>query len=350
MTTQEKTLDDSLIKPILYLFDNDQIYDLLMFDRVHNSILSLLKSALSDHCFSSNKQVVLIQRYSIYNSDWADEWITKFYEWIKPLTKTWILDNGEINGKDYGFEPSYKANFPSSLNLGTFPSQIMFKVPKGETAMISWLGWTYKENPVDLDNAVSVDVSDWSRYSQQFTASKDNDLEVTLDSSKWLFNSCVITGKATIFDNSGLVLYKSLDNTLSRILGKLQLTACQVLTGITATVKTDLQVFEGCRKYPMYIGNFGVKDPYHGLEKITFSAPVFQYVPDSYFYATLIYANNDYWRKNKDIPSQDIKADLGKKLTIYHDKDNEIFNIVQSDTYGFFNKWRDELAEKNPQG
>lgn len=349
MLTPEKTLDDSLIKPLLYLFDNDQIYDLLMVDKIDQRIIDLIGSGLKDHfpfpyvlddskkaTYSANKVVMLFQRYSVYEIDWAKEWSTKFYEWIKTLTRTWLLTNDEINGKAYGFEPLYKATLPSSLDLSV-PNTVKITVTKGKTAIISWLGWTYRDSLVDLDNGTDSMVSDWSRYSQQFTASIDKDSEFTLDSSKWLINSCVITGEAKIIGDSSLILYNSsrssLDITLGKILGKLRLTTCQVLTKCDAEITTTFP----CNWVQRYGNELYSNYLYGRILALKYINPLFQTVPTSYHNVFIQLANNDYW-KTKKVPTE-----KSRKFTIVYNEQSEVMTLfpcfIKND---FFHTYRNE--------
>lgn len=366
-------MSESLIKDIplevpfkasLNCFDADQTYDLLACSKVDVSICNLIKNKLGNHSLplDLDLSIYLIDRFTPDDSKWCNEWVTKTYEYLKVLSRTWLLGNGEINGSDYGFEPPYKATLPSALDLPDFPNEVQIVCQKGKSLTITWL--EYDDESPQNEFIKNEKVYEYTKRNKTLFSTDKEENKITLKTKNWLHNSLVITsfndkGKEVtekyyklrgLFDNQiPLLMYENLDETWNKIITQLRLTDCQVLTGVTATVKTDLEIFEGNRKYPMNVENFGAQDPYYGLEEIAFSAPVFQKVPDNYYYASLIYANNDYWQKNKNNATQ-VKEDLGKKLSIYYDKDNEDFNIIQSDTYGFFHKWRDELIENNPTG
>ena len=313
-------------KTFLYLFDNDQIYDLLMFDRIDSRILSALSQAFGDHACFVNNMVGLYQRYAVVPADWCSEWTTKVYKFLVPLTRTWILTDGLLNGSYYGFNPLYKMGSIDSFGFGDFPKTLKLKVPQGKTVQVSWMAWTYSEKVVDLDTLVGGYITDWSRYSQVFNAT-NGDLEVELDCSHWLFCSCVINGNGQFIGLSDtekqLVSYNSLDSVLNKINSVLNLPTCQVLMGF------DYEQTLSKRKYSTWF-SVPFDEPYK------YTNPSFASVPDWYFYASLIYGRDLVQTFGFEGIVPDVKTDLGKRISVvkYDSNGKEVTGTADFSFYG----------------
>lgn len=313
-------------KTFLYLFDNDQIYDLLMFDRIDSRILSALSQAFGDHACFVNNMVGLYQRYAVVPADWCSDWTTKVYKFLVPLTRTWILTDGLLNGSYYGFNPLYKMGSIDSFGFGDFPKTLKLKVPQGKTVQVSWMAWTYSEKVVDLDTLVGGYITDWSRYSQVFNAT-NGDLEVELDCSHWLFCSCVINGNGQFIGLSDtekqLVSYNSLDSVLNKINSVLNLPTCQVLMGF------DYEQTLSKRKYSTWF-SVPFDEPYK------YTNPSFASVPDWYFYTSLIYGRDLVQTFGFQGVVPDVKADLGKRISVvkYNSNGKEVTGTAAFSFYG----------------
>lgn len=287
------------IKPVLYLFDNDQTYDLLRFQNVDGSISGLI----SDLGFEING-INLIDCFSPSSSAWADQWTTKFINALWKLSRTHLLYNAEINGQAYGFEPKFKSNRVSSLGYPEQPETVDLVVKKGNAVTITWLYKDDDDYPESLPNC-----NTWTKAARSYQATSE-DLTVTLPCGDWLFNSCVINGNGSLnvaTNIKQILLYKYLDRTLAKINSSIALTNCEVLTGITAKVDTAVQIFQGSRAYPFY-GQLQYNPVLTNF--ISFSAPTFQQVPDNYFFCGLVKANNNAWNNGR------IGNDIGKKIGI----------------------------------
>ena len=287
------------IKPVLYLFDNDQTYDLLRFQNVDGSISGLI----SDLGFEING-INLIDCFSPSSSAWADQWTTKFINALWKLSRTHLLYNAEINGQAYGFEPKFKSNRVSSLGYPEQPDTVDLVVKKGNAVTITWLYKDDDDYPESLPNC-----NTWTKAARSYQATSE-DLTVTLPCGDWLFNSCVINGNGSLnvaTNIKQILLYKYLDRNLAKINSSIALTNCEVLTGITAKVDTAVQIFQGSRAYPFY-GSLQRNPVLTNF--ISFSAPTFQQVPDNYFFCGLVKANNNAWNNGR------IGNDIGKKIGI----------------------------------
>lgn len=343
---EDSIKDIPLIAPFkasLNCFDCDQTYDLLACSKVTSEIYNLIRdNSIGDHFLplSNDLSIYLIDRYTPDNHKWCDEWTIKTYPFLKTLSRTWLLNNNEINGRAYGFEPRYKATLPSELNLPDFPSEVQISVKKGKSVVITWLEFDCgSPQPSFVRNG---GVYEWTKKSKTLRGREKEDFNITLVTANWLHNSVVITS----FDEKDketdekcytlrglnelqipLLMYENLEQTWNNIINQLIITTCEVLSGVTATVKTTCN------------------GPNISREEINFSTPLFQQVPSDYYYASLICANNNYWKDGTTG-----KADIGKKLTVYHDKEQKFLFLKQLDTYGFFDKWREGIKETNPIG
>jgi hypothetical protein len=385
------------------IFDTDNIYDLLFADRVDLSIIPLINNALGNH-LPSLGVIWLIERYCPNTAPWAANWTTLAYDFLKPLTRTHLLTNGEVNGSAYGFEPEYKADLPGNLTLAKFPDRVTLKVHKGQTVSITWLershqwdtspnrqdvleheidyalisskkivnaqggeqvitikidnlicgtmaidgNYQFLGNPDDINKifkaglpytsfanwqsaetfgqeiqikfpkqkkAITVEwlekgisvknarycdkvgnlITCWHREERIYTAPKEEDLEVKLDSSFWLINSCVITGDGLLVGITNaqkeLIMYEFLDKTLKDIFNQLNLTECKVLIGCDAII-TSTWIFARNDISGWY-------SPYYwGVTRsVEYNNPIFSVVPENY---SFIYLESKDFNKGRE--------------------------------------------------
>jgi hypothetical protein len=293
------------IKPALYLFDNDQTYDLLKFENVDDSIAELI----SELGFEING-INLIDCFTPDGYAWADQWSTKFINAFWKLSRTHLLNNAEINGQAYGFEPKFKATIADTLGFSELPDSINLIVPKGKTVTITWL---YKDLTPDEEGTGYPEslppCNTWSKAARIYQAISEN-LTIKLEPKEWLFNSCVITGEGelqTTNEVKRVLLYQYLDDTLALIDSKIQLTDCEVLTGITVKVDTAIQNWQQMR---IHLDSSAYAELPIQTHSITYFAPTFQRVPDNTFFCSLLKANNNAWKNGV------VGHDIGKKIGI----------------------------------
>ena len=318
------------IKPVLYLFDNDQTYDLLRFQNVDGSISGLI----SDLGFEING-INLIDCFSPSGSAWADQWTTKFINALWKLSRTHLLYNAEINGQAYGFEPKFKSNRVSSLGYPEQPETVDLVVKKGNAVTITWL---YKDDDDYPESLPSCNT--WTKAARSYQATSE-DLTVTLPCGDWLFNSCVINGNGSLnvaTNIKQILLYEYLDRTLAKINSSIALTNCEVLTGITAKIDTAVQILQGSRAYPFY-GQLQYNPVLTNF--ISFSAPTFQQVPDNYFFCGLVKANNNAWNNGR------IGNDIGKKIGIKYFTNYKSISLYFIDTSNNYFSKNKEVEPNN---
>jgi hypothetical protein len=297
------------IKPALYALDNDQTHDFMMVDG--SKVDSNIKSAFNglDEHFPVLGHVWVIDRFTPDNHNWCDEWTSKFYPLLKEISRTWLVENDEYNGVNYGFEQKHPS-FPNTLSLGEFPSKLKIKIPKEKTVILTWL----EKQDGNKVKGITNDVSIWEKSFKIFE-SRDKERIEEIDCSKWLMNSCVITGDSYELMNGSydLILYSKLDETISRIELRLNIPQIQVLTGIKITVDSYFT-----------LGNVGLGDGNLWQEYVKIDTPLFQVVPESYYFCSLVKANNNIW-KNGNIGTnigRYASVSLGNSIAIGYYSDN----------------------------
>jgi hypothetical protein len=326
------------IKPPLYLFDPDQTHDLLWSERIDGRISALLSNSFQNHGpFSgSSLPVVLVDRY-IPGGDsipWASEWTTTYFEFLKPLSRTHLLTDGEINGSAYGFTPEYQANLPGTLNLkAAWPETVKVKVSKGQTGLISWLERAHSETHAgQYCPQVSNQIQVWMRRHKVITAFED--LEVELDCRLWLHNSVVLQN-ATLEGISNaqrrLFNYADLDNVLEDCYGQFNISECKVLTRCEAVATTKWTSAWG----------FHVEGSQNYDPRIDFGNPFFQSVPSQYSFASLVYAVPPKRNDKPLFTTETPRTDLGRPLQLIASiSDNDVFFSLVIFDDNHFIRWR----------
>ena len=308
------------------IFDADGIYDLLIASNIDNRIVSLL----NNNHFIKPLTINLIQRIGFESYLWASEWTNKVYEFLKPLSRTALLTNGEVNGSVYGFTPEYTANIPNTLSLPLFPNEVTLKVYPQSTVTITWLQSSHYGVSSTYCNKVSNLISCYEKRVKVVTA-RDKEVEVKLNSQYWLWNSVVIQGNGLLVGITNgqkeLILYDYLQQTLDSVYGQFDISECKVLTGVTATVSNISITAEGGLQYPPV--------PSFSNESIEWSNPVFQSVPENYYFTYLETSSNSYGRK---------------PLVIYYENQKSLTIELKPQKLSYFEKWRDRLIEKEPCG
>lgn len=287
------------IKSAIYPCDPFQTHDVLMVDsgKVDGNIRSAFYQ-FGEH-FSSLGSVWVVDRYSVYDFGWADEWTIKIFPLLKELSRTWLVENGEYNGVNYGFEKRHPS-FPSTFNLGTFPDKVKLKVSKGKSVSITWLQLNEGSQIKGLDNSVSI----WEKQYYIVHAGTE-DISLEFDSSQWLLNSCVVSEGGQLVDgNYSLVLYSNFDATLGKIKSKLNIPKIEVLTAVDFDYKADYAVSSGFSPTGYYaydsvslFNSFLSIWAHSQSSSVSVSAyknPLFQVVPDSYCFAWIQLANNNF--------------------------------------------------------
>ena len=238
----------------------------------------------------------LISSKKIVNAQGGEQVITIKIDNL--ICGTMAIDgNYQFLGNPDDIDKIFKAglpytSFPNWQNAETFGQEIQIKFPRQKKAItVEWL-----EKGISVKNARYCDkvanlITCWHREERIYTAPKDEDLEVKLDSSFWLINSCVITGDGSLTgisnDQKGLIMYQSLKQTLDNITDQLNISACKVLIRFDATISNTFGIsynnpYWGSLEAFYAIAVALYKVPY---SEVTYSNPFFSEVPDFYHYA-----------------------------------------------------------------
>ncbi len=210
-----------------------------------------------------------------------------------------MVENGEYNGVNYGFEKRHPS-FPSTFNLGTFSDKVKLKVSKGKSVSITWLQMNEGSRIKGLDNSVSI----WEKQYYIVHAGTE-DISLEFDSSQWLLNSCVVSEGGQLVDgNYSLVLYSNFDAILGKIKSKLNIPKIEVLTAVDFDYKADYAVSSGFSPGGYYaydsvsLFNSFLSIWAHSqstsVSVFPYKNPLFQVVPDSYCFAWIQLANNNF--------------------------------------------------------
>lgn len=329
------------IKPHLYLFDPDQTHDLLWVDKIDSRFCTLITNAFQRHSLfdGGNPPISLIERY-IINSDyipWAEEWTTIYYQFLKTLSRTFLLNNKELTGESYGFTPQYKATLPPSLSLGaSWPQELTIKVNKGSLGIVSWLESAHKEiSSGQYCSQVSETIQVWQRNYKIIDAiNSEDDIFVNLNCNFWLHNSVVLQNASIEnLNNAGkrLLLYSELSSVLGSCMSQFNLTPCLLLTDCSVTVTTT------------WTRQFGVhvEGTYRYDDRLEFTSPVFQAVADSFCYTALIYAIPPKRNDIKYLSSEQEREDLGNIPSLAAKiRDGQISFNFETDYINYFIEWK----------
>jgi hypothetical protein len=308
-------------------FDQDNTHDSLFAQRIKPAILSLLKNAL-DHrgIFDNPFPFCLIERIAVGAlNPWADNWTGKMFDFLKELSRTFILDDGYLNGSAYGFEPQYTADLPDLIDLEEYHTdKITVRVPGGATGILTWLERTHDEQSAPYCSKLTNRLTIAMRRSRLFKNTAAQPLEIEIYTKNWLHNSVCFQGVELVGltgNQADFLLYDQMQSFLDFLMGELNLTPCKVLTGMTAKVTAEGRMIG--------IGNYE-----SNIKTKEAILPIFNLVPNSFF--------NCYLHKATG-------GDQGNMTTIFN-KENQILQINTSYAYSFFKAWEDTLTKTNPRG
>ncbi|WLT39548.1 hypothetical protein NON20_08725 [Synechocystis sp. B12] len=272
------------------------------------------------------------------------------FEFLKKLSRTHILDNGELNGSAYGFEPEYQADLPDSLDLDDYlpPPILPVTVPPNSEGTITWqeiegaLTWqekveaitgqkvekgkTWEEVSETLTQEEIEAVLTWEGRASSYCDKLTNPIIVTrrrgrffrngtkepqtygLRTDNWLHNSVCFDGvELELTDNQAkFLLYDHMESFLDHLWDELGIPECKVLTAYTAKLTATMTDAGG--------------------QLITRSKinPLFEIVPDNYYYV--------YFER--------LGESLGKKATgviekATNDAENDTFRLEIGYPYTF---------------
>jgi hypothetical protein len=338
----------------MQFLDPDQTYDILFAQKISGQILGLLGGLESHGIFGDS--ICFIDRI-VPNaiSPWCEDWSGKMFELLKKLSRTHILHDGYLNGSAYGFEPEYKADLPDSLDLDDYlpPPILTVTVPPNSEGTITWqeiegaLTW---QEIVELVTEQKVGKGQtWEEVSETLTQEEiarvltgggrassycdklTNSIMVTrrrgqflrngtkepqtyeFPTANWLHNSVCFNGlELELTGNQAqFLLYDQMQSFLDYLWGELGIPEYpKVLTGCSAKLTSTFKIHTFPRDYPVYFNQGNPPIPQNHL--IEYNQPLFNSVPNSYFYVSLIINGEN----------------IGKPITTIYDKQNDKLELV----------------------
>lgn len=332
--------------------------------------MELLGDALGNHGLFGSESIWFIDRIVPNNlKPWCENWSGRMFELLKKLSQTFILEDGNLNGSAYGFEPQYQADLPDNLDINSYlpPETIMVGVPPQTTGVLTWQeieGQQEKRFQNDTDqplieqfnianwvaSSINFDGIELSQIGNQLTVrispqSKGiltwrektnaprsycdkltNSISIThrkgrvfRNSTKepqiheistvcWLHNSVCFDGVelALTGNQAKFLLYDRMEAFLDFLWEELRIPSCKVLTGYSG------------KKTQTYTGNGGglILTVSDSTENIN---PSYSSVPSTYNYAFLF----------KEGVSKGV-------LTTNYDNDSGLISFTVNDPYNYF--------------
>jgi hypothetical protein len=314
-------------------FDPDRTHDSLFAQKIKGQILSILKTAIGDRgIFDDPFPIVFVDRITPGGlTPWADNWSGLMFEFLKKLSRTHILDDGNLNGSAYGFEPPYQADLPAQIDLSTYKTNtITVRVPAGtKNGVLTWIERNHDSISAPYCANFANPIATTTRRSRLFNNPDSTPKTFTLSTKNWLHNSVCFAGIELqgLTDNQAqFLLYDRIQSFLDYLWGELSISdECKVLTGMTATTRR-LFKYGGFtfNTNPRTLGNF------YGLSPtIEFSNPLYGVTEAHY----------SYFQRG------DIKNGA---LSVCKNGDSlwvEINKVID-----FFEAWESTLSEPSPFG
>ncbi|AIE73865.1 MULTISPECIES: hypothetical protein [unclassified Synechocystis] len=338
--------------------DPDQTYDILFAQKIQGQVMSLLTNALGSHGIFGDSICFIDRIVPNPINPWCEDWSAKMFELLKKLSRTFILDDGYLNGSAYGFEPEYQADLPDSLDLEDFlpPSILTVSIPPNSEGTITWqeiegaLTWqeivelvteqkvgkgqTWEEIEETLTQEEMERILSWREVEGRASSYCDkliNPIIVTrrrgrffrngtkesqtyeFPTANWLHNSVCFDGVELELTSTEaqLLLYDQMDSFLGYLWDELGIpNDCKVLTGCSAKLTSTFRIHTFPRDYPVYFSQGNLPSPQSHV--IEYNQPLFNSVPNSYFYVSLIINGEN----------------MGKPITTIYDKQNDKLELV----------------------
>lgn len=312
---------------MINLFDHDRTHDGLFAQRIKPAILTLLKNAISTRgIFDDPFPFCLIEREAPGAlNPWASNWTGKMFDFLKPLSRTFILDDGYLNGAAYGFEPEYTAELPQAIDLEEYHlDRLTVRIAPKTDGILTWLERTHDEQSAPYCDKVTNKLCIAMRRSRVFRNPTDEAQEFEISTRNWLHNSVCFQGVELVgvtANQAEFLLYDNMPTFLDFLMGELNISQCKVLTGITAKVKGTFRE-----------SNFSITDG--GQRVFSLENPIFNPAPSNYHYCHLTQNEEQF----------------GGNITVEFDKNTENITLAINYTYTFFDGWRQIITEQNPYG
>lgn len=273
----------------MQFLDPDRTHDILFAQKIKGSILALLKTAIGDRgLFDDPFPIAFIDRITPGGlTPWADNWSGLMFEFLKKLSQTHILDDGYLNGSAYGFEPPYQADLPAQIDLSTYKTNtITVRVPAGtKNGVLTWIERNHDAISAPYCANFANPIATTTRRSRVFNNPGPTPKTFTLSTKNWLHNSVCFAGIELqgLTDNQAeFLLYDQMQSFLDYLWGELNIPECRVLKGMTVKLRTVFLVDQR-----QWAWNAASSTWTSATNFLTFENPIFDTVPDSYFYASL---------------------------------------------------------------
>lgn len=299
------------IKPPLYAVDANQINDLLYAENFHSNIGSWLRNIKNfpiekRFSFGGSTGLLLFERFTPWVDNWCEDYTTKLYQFYKYISLSSSYQSPYFNGyglldSNYGNmlvdQEDYDFNIPPSITLTNSANQFI---------SITYLQKSYSENFIYFDR-VDSNVEMWIKRVVRIpplsvvklltenilccsmVLNAPNDLTPSnvgipngLDYEKWDDHLNNITA---IIDNNYPYLHKRIAQIDYKVTCSSWVQYDQASEELTAHLNYEHEWIAGS----LVLGD----------------------IPNWYYSAALIYANNDHWGSGETL-----KLDLGKPLNV----------------------------------
>jgi len=288
--------------PQLYYFDRDQTHNLVCFENVHPNAINFIEESYKGRFIKSSQGNTynLIQQYSPNSNYDSGLWIENFFPLLRLLSKSGFIVNQHLVTIRDPISP-LNYSLPSSFKVKVNPkSQLLIEYLRLDTGSgyPFYLDETYR-HPDNPNYYVYENVN----YTYLYTIGKfsyfnpeDKTVEIDITLSNYLVSSLVIT--------NGTLSDKSLEESM-------------LLVNVNEVVSKSILALSNFEKYIFavdYEDNWQVEDKVVSIEIDTIS--------DNWYWACVIWANNNHWKQS--FPQ---RSNLGKRLKLKKDSLRASFDI-----------------------
>jgi hypothetical protein len=306
------------IKQALYAFDFDQTYDLLW------SEYGYIPVAINNSLFQSFENgvfpITLIERYTPDNFSWANQWIDYYFEFLKVLSRIHLTQNRSLMGTAAGFEPAIRwaGSDPRwRIQSTTLPRRIIFRKTSNNPVSVTWLERSTREG------------YRCGIYLKQCQIINKKHLILTDNSPKTILGADVMRNSLVFSEPNSVtieaqpeqieaLLYSEIENQIEDFIRQMQLTQFRILKTLDITIDYELEMGDW-RDFPRPLNkaylNSRIDVP------TVFSNPEYIDVPDWYYFASIVRANNNPWG------NLDGTEDKGKSVSCLWDSENQLLDF-----------------------
>lgn len=333
------------IKPLLYLYDQYQTYDLVEWSQLTtNWGNNLFPFDFLNYSPNEYVYTILVERFTPWNYEWAEHYSTKIFNFIYDYTGTdydtassWIqpipgginsvFSGNYITGKFYDSTSGYQwqgDSFYSRREDYISNEQVILNIPatqQEQVIIITWLEYDYLDMASNEVNS-SLRAILVKRYKKIFSSTQ-SPFNVSLSFTSIALCSTVVSSsdnniasniKQQLSSQRG-ILYENIDDILSELRTRLAATFPRLFKVID-TVKYSYSFEVRCEggaqgaSYENLIGG-NYYENYFMPSIYRQASFTYRERPTYYRSACLLYANNNYWQNGV------IYNDLGKNPNFY---------------------------------